>query len=71
MALTNKRITEIVSEVVGEDSIPIIEFLKNRKNISEFIIADKVKLDMHRDYFMSSEEAKSYGLIDQVEYKRK
>jgi ATP-dependent Clp protease protease subunit len=31
----------------------------------------KVKVDMHRDYFMSSEEAKIYGLIDQVEYKRK
>lgn len=48
MAITNKRIIEVVSEVVGEDSVPVIEFLKNRKNISEFIIADKVKLDMQR-----------------------
>lgn len=48
MALTNKRIMEVVSEVVGEDSVPVVEFLKDRKNISEFIIADKVKLDMQR-----------------------
>ena len=46
--MTNKKIMEVVGEVVGEDSVPIIEFLKNRKNISEFIIADKLKLDMQR-----------------------
>ena len=48
MAITNKKIQEIVSEVVGEDTLPIVKFLKDRKNISEFIIADKVKLDMQR-----------------------
>lgn len=31
---------------------------------------DKVKKDMHRDFFMTSEEAQKYGLIDKVEYKR-
>jgi ATP-dependent Clp protease, protease subunit len=31
----------------------------------------KVKRDMERDYFMSAEEAKEYGLIDEVLYKRK
>jgi ATP-dependent Clp protease protease subunit len=31
----------------------------------------KIKTDMQRDYFMSSEEAKTYGLIDEVLYKRK
>ena len=27
---------------------------------------DKVKRDTERDYFMSSEEAKDYGIIDRV-----
>jgi ATP-dependent Clp protease protease subunit len=27
---------------------------------------DKVKRDSERDYFMSAEEAKAYGLIDEV-----
>lgn len=30
----------------------------------------QVKLDMERDYYMTPEEAKEYGLIDSVEYKR-
>jgi ATP-dependent Clp protease protease subunit len=30
----------------------------------------KVKHDMERDYYMSSEEAKSYGLIDKIQYSR-
>ena len=31
----------------------------------------KMKKDMERDYYMSSEEAKKYGLIDKIQYKRK
>ena len=31
---------------------------------------EKVKVDMERDYYMTPEEAKEYGLIDSVEYKR-
>lgn len=31
---------------------------------------EKVKEDMRRDCFLTSEEAKEYGLIDKVEYKR-
>lgn len=31
----------------------------------------KIKRDMERDFFMSAEEAKAYGLIDEVLYKRK
>ena len=28
---------------------------------------DKIKEDMKRDYFMSAEEAKEYGLIDEIQ----
>lgn len=46
MVLTNKKIYGLINEIAGEKAIPIIEYLKNRKNVSEFIIADKAKLDM-------------------------
>jgi ATP-dependent Clp protease protease subunit len=31
----------------------------------------KIKKDMELDYFMSAEEAKKYGLVDEVQYDRK
>ena len=31
---------------------------------------EKIKIDMERDFYMTPEEAKEYGLIDSVEYKR-
>ncbi len=46
MVLTNKKIYGLINEIAGEKAVPIIEYLKNRKNVSEFIIADKVKMDM-------------------------
>lgn len=32
---------------------------------------DKVYVDVERDYWMSSEEAKNYGMIDRILTKRK
>ena len=46
MAITQKKITEVVRELAGDTGVKIIEFLKNKKNISEFLIAEKTKLDM-------------------------
>jgi len=31
---------------------------------------DKIKRDMEIDYFMSAEEAKEYGLVDEIQYAR-
>lgn len=47
MRLTNKLVKETLIEAVGEDALIIVEFLKNRKNISEFIIAEKTKTEIH------------------------
>ena len=44
--LSNKMITDVVTELVGEDAIKIVEFIKDKKNISEFKIAEAIKLDM-------------------------
>jgi len=46
MVVTNKKIQGLINEIAGELAVPIIDYLKGRKNVSEFIIADKVKLDM-------------------------
>ncbi len=48
MRLTNQLIQKTVSDVVGEDALPIVEYLRNRKNVSEFIIAEKTKTEIHR-----------------------
>jgi transcription initiation factor TFIIE subunit alpha len=48
MRITNNKIYETVREVVGEDSIKVVEFLKDKKNISDFKIAEKVKTDIHQ-----------------------
>jgi ATP-dependent Clp protease protease subunit len=48
------------------------EILKIRERLNEIMTKhtgqplDKIALDTERDYFMSSEEAKRYGLIDEV-----
>ncbi|MCK5192210.1 MAG: ATP-dependent Clp protease proteolytic subunit, partial [Desulfobulbaceae bacterium] len=52
------------------------EILRMRENLNK-ILADhtgqsikKIRKDTERDYFMSSEEAKDYGIIDKVLVKR-
>jgi len=42
MRVSNKVIEEVVSEVAGPDVLLLIEYLKNKKNISEFKIAEKI-----------------------------
>jgi len=46
MMLTNKKLFEVISDLVGEAGVDIVKYLKDRKNISEFIVAEKTKLDM-------------------------
>jgi ATP-dependent Clp protease, protease subunit len=52
------------------------EILKTREQLNRIYAertgqsVDKIAADMERDYYMSPEEAKTYGLIDQVIAKR-
>jgi transcription initiation factor TFIIE subunit alpha len=36
-----------VAEVIGEEAVPIVQFLKGKKNISEFQIADSIKSEVN------------------------
>ena len=47
MRLTPKAIENIVSEVAGEDVIPLVKLLKNKKNISEFKLAEDLKIGVN------------------------
>jgi ATP-dependent Clp protease, protease subunit len=52
------------------------EILKTREQLNKILAErtgqplEKVERDVERDYFMSAEEAKAYGLVDQVLAKR-
>ena len=53
-------------------SIQATEILKMRAKLEEILAKhtkqplEKIKKDTERDYFMSAEEAKTYGLVDEV-----
>ena len=47
MRLTSKLIEEAVGEAAGEDVIPLVKLLKNKKNVSEFKLADSVKQEVN------------------------
>ncbi|MBS3126113.1 hypothetical protein J4453_01580 [Candidatus Woesearchaeota archaeon] len=44
--LTNSKIQEIIERIAGPDAVKIVKYLDNKKNISEFVVAEKTKLDM-------------------------
>jgi ATP-dependent Clp protease protease subunit len=57
---------------VSDLEIEAKEMLKDRARLDEILAKhtgqplDKIAMDTERDYFMSGEEAKKYGLIDEV-----
>ena len=44
----------------------ILPFLLYTKEIKYFILNKKIEKDTERDYFMDSNEALEYGIIDEV-----
>ncbi len=52
------------------------EILKTREQLNKILAErtgqplERIERDTERDYFLSADEAKSYGLIDQVSAKR-
>ena len=46
--LTKAKIDETINTVAGEEAIPIVNYLKGKKNVSEFVIAEKTKLEVNR-----------------------
>jgi len=46
MVVKSKDMYAAISEIAGEDAIEVVKFLKGKSNVSEFLIADKTKLDI-------------------------
>ncbi|RME31824.1 hypothetical protein D6789_01495 [Candidatus Woesearchaeota archaeon] len=44
---TKKLTAEVITELVGEHALPIIEFLRGKTRISEFIIAEELGLEIN------------------------
>lgn len=48
MRLTKNIINNAVATTVGEDVLPLVDYLKDRKNISEFKIAEKLGTEVNQ-----------------------
>ena len=47
MRITDKLMKQVVAEAIGEEALPIVDYIKNRKNISEFKVASALNLDIN------------------------
>ncbi len=45
--VTSKVVEEIVSEVAGEDVLPLVKALRNKSNVSEFKLADSIRKEIN------------------------
>jgi len=70
--LSNKIIEATIAEVAGEDVLPIVHFLKNKKNISEFKIAEAIKKEINatRNMLYRMQEANLVSFIRKKDKKK-
>lgn len=47
MKIGNKIIEDVINTSIGEDALPIVTSLKNKKNVSEFKIAEMAKMPIN------------------------
>lgn len=52
MSQFEKLMEKIVTELVSEEAIPIVTYLKGKTKISEFIISEELDLEIHRTRFL-------------------
>ncbi|MGM5488497.1 MAG: hypothetical protein ACQESG_06100 [Nanobdellota archaeon] len=48
MKITTKLMEDTVAELVGEDVLPVMRYLKDKKDISEFQIADQLGFEVNQ-----------------------
>jgi len=72
MRLSNKIIEAAIAEVAGEDVLPVVHFLKNKKNISEFKIAEALKKEINetRNMLYRLQEANLLSFIRKKDKKK-
>lgn len=70
--MSNKIIEATIVDVAGEDVLPIVHFLKNKKNISEFKIAEVIKKEINatRNMLYRLQEANLVSFIRKKDKKK-
>ena len=58
-------------DIHARRNLKIKETLNKILSVNTYQPIDKIKQDVERDYFMDAEEAKNYGLVDEVIIKNK
>ena len=48
MRMSKQLLTKTTEEAVGEDAVELVYYLKGKENISEFKIAEDLKIDIHQ-----------------------
>src|SRR3989344_77257 len=48
MKMTDRLLDELMIELIGEDSLKLIKLIKSRSNVSEFLIAEKLKISINQ-----------------------
>lgn len=48
MKLSNRQVDELITNIAGDDVPPLITLLKNRKNVSEFKLADELNITVNQ-----------------------
>ena len=48
MKLPDNIVKELIREVVGSDGVPLVEIILKKENVSEFKIADKLKITVNQ-----------------------
>jgi len=46
--ITSHLVEEVATELVGEEAVPIIKYIKNKKSTSEFKIASGIREEIHK-----------------------
>lgn len=47
MKLSNSLIEGVVTEIAGEDVLPLVKLIKNKKNVSEFKLSESLKIEVN------------------------
>jgi transcription initiation factor TFIIE subunit alpha len=47
MKASDKLLADVIVEVAGKDVLPLVKALKNKKNVSEFKLADAIKQEIN------------------------
>lgn len=48
MKLTNRQVDELITNIAGDDVPPLISLLKNKKNVSEFKLAEELNITVNQ-----------------------